>query len=288
MPTQPDVDTFQSSINDLSILALADVVSAWTHVQGEDPQVIRQTLMTAFPLLLRPYMTAAGQLAAHWYQELGTADYQAVPAEPANDAQLQSNVGWATNPLFTAKPSTGEPPRQEQSATERPDVVLNRLSGATKRHVNNVARDTITQNADTEGVKWVRVAQPDACAFCRLLATRGGAYLTAESASVVSGKRKQMSRSEQRAVAAGRSSASVQPTLGVARGSRPLGESYHDHCRCEVVPIRDGDSYEQPDYVAEWESQYLDAVKNTPGKGKYGAIDVKAVLAHMRENSDAR
>lgn len=131
--------------------------------------------------------------------------------------------------------------------------VISRLAGATQRYVTNAARDTVTSNASREGVRWVRQAQPDACTFCRLLATRGyldGGYRTEASAKFVGAS-------------------------GRIRGSRKEGEKYHDDCFCEPVPIRAGDAYEPPEQVSRWVSQYYDAYEK--GKGDY-----KSILAEMR------
>jgi hypothetical protein len=54
------------------------------------------------------------------------------------------------------------------------------------------------------------------------------------------------------------------------------------------VPVPFGQTYDPPDYVHRWQQDYIAAVKATKAagktKGEYGAIDVKAVLAHMRAN----
>jgi hypothetical protein len=48
--------------------------------------------------------------------------------------------------------------------------------------------------------------------------------------------------------------------------------------------------YDPPDYVHRWQQDYKAAVNATKAtgktKGKYGAIDVNAVLAHMRAHGD--
>jgi hypothetical protein len=135
--------------------------------------------------------------------------------------------------------------------------VITRLSGATQRYVTTAARDTIVENSDREGVRWARHAQPDACAFCRLLATRGPDYLTKESAQFVVGHK------------------------GRLRGDRKIGELYHDDCGCEPVPVRAGDSYEPPAYVVRWTTQYNDAYDD--GKG-----DFKSILSAMRQAEKER
>lgn len=149
-------------------------------------------------------------------------------------------------------------------ATDRQARVISRLAGATQRYVTTAARDTVTDNATREGVVWIRHARPDACTFCRMLATRGPAtnstaYLTAESAKRVVGRN------------------------GKPRGKRKVGELYHDYCGCEPIPVRAGDSYEPPEYVTQWVDQYYEA-SDFVGNSH----DTRAILARMRATEKAR
>ncbi|MFC4124929.1 VG15 protein [Nocardia rhizosphaerae] len=191
------------------------------------------------------------------------------PSEGAPRARV---VGATEPPRPTATPESAPPPRDEAGpqpsparepapsrarvipaeATEQQARVISRLAGTTQRYVTSAARNTITHNATVEGTRWLRHAQADACAFCRMLATRGPAYRTRETASEVGAS-------------------------GRIRGSRAAGESYHDDCSCVPVPVRAGDTYEQPDYVAEWTDQYYLAVDIVGN-----AFNTRAILAEMR------
>lgn len=140
--------------------------------------------------------------------------------------------------------------------------VIERMTGAVQRYVTTAARDTVTANAEREQVRWVRDARPDACAFCRLLATKGTTtddpgYLSEESARRVVGRR------------------------GRERGKRKIGELYHDWCKCEPIPIRAGDSYTPPEHLLDWEEQYEKARANSDGS-------TRAILAAMRAAEKAR
>lgn len=160
--------------------------------------------------------------------------------------------------------------RWSLNVTRRNDLesdVTSRLAGAVQRHVNNMARYTIITNADEEeGSMWARWARADACAFCRMLATRGPEYLSMESARRVVGRR-------------GRSRPGQPgPLLGRIRGTRAIGELYHDECHCLPVAVRPGDTYEPPEYVDDWMAQYQEAAAMTDGSPK-------RVLSKMRELS---
>ena len=70
---------------------------------------------------------------------------------------------------------------------------------------HRIARDTVLDAAQGDGgpiVGWKRVAEPGACAFCRMLATRGAVYTSQATASVTAGAKK-----------------------------------YHRHCRCVVESV---------------------------------------------------
>jgi hypothetical protein len=123
-----------------------------------------------------------------------------------------------------------------------------RLAGAAQKWVYDASRDTVVENADAEGVTWARHAQPGACAFCRLLATREDVYHSAKSATTVIGR------------------------AGGARGTRKMGDKYHDFCRCKAVPVRAGTVYVPDAYVADWAQEYEDAAGGP----------IKKVLAKMR------
>lgn len=224
---------------------------------------------------------------------LDAAEFEPHPAEPPPREQLEATVRWA---LYQPPPAPEDQPEDETEPVQsddqpepehdqpEPDVVDNevpepdlpdedvspavfteepteeqariiaRLDGATQRYVTDAARNTITENAAREKVRWRRHAQPDACAFCRMLATRDGDFLY---------------RSKKSAQFVGAS--------GRIRGSRKAGKKYHDDCGCVPVPVRAGDDYEPPDYVADWTSQYEKAVAVVGNRG-----NTVAILAAMR------
>jgi hypothetical protein len=51
----------------------------------------------------------------------------------------------------------------------------------------------------------------------------------------------------------------------------------HDNCHCIAVPVRGGDSYTPPDYVAAWTKEYQDARDAVGGK-------LNDIVNHMRRN----
>jgi len=271
MPSLPDIEAFRSALNGLGVLAIRDVAAVWRELSEESPDVITAVLQGAIPAALEPYIVGASDLATVWYSELSDAPYAAVPAAPPPTEQIQASVRWATGPLY----GRGAAP------------VLDLLAGAAQRYVFSGARNTLVDNSSREGVRWARYASANACAFCRMLATRGAAYTSESAAGVVVGRGQEVSLSERRRRAAGhtrRTAGRFMAGGARTRGTQGMGERFHDNCRCLPVPVRAGDSYTPPSYVDEWEQQYIEATRETPGTGKYGAIDTRAVLAHMRRN----
>jgi hypothetical protein len=131
------------------------------------------------------------------------------------------------------------------------------LQGATERHVFATSGATIVHNADREHVRYARYASATACAFCRVLATRTKLYTSAQSATRVGAS-------------------------GRTRGSRAIGDLYHDNCHCVAVPIRPGDDYQPPGYVKQWEDDY-NAANDDPDVHSFDQI-----VNHMRRTDYAR
>ncbi|MGW6698849.1 VG15 protein [Nocardia sp. NPDC055049] len=188
--------------------------------------------------------------------ERGVAESRARQVQEAADAVDAAVAERAARAAEASEQETFEPafaPGDEGTGSP-----LERLIGAGERHINNASRQTITENADEEGVRWARHAEPDACAFCRMLATRGAIYLSEADASRVTGG------ADQR-----------------VRGNQKLGEAYHDRCNCMAVPDRPGSPYVPPDYVDGWIDEYEQAASSTNGT-------TEAILREMRRNDVAR
>ncbi|MGI5223055.1 hypothetical protein [Nocardia sp. CA-290969] len=301
MPSQAEIEEFQTDLDVLTALAIAEAASAVAATEDDDAEEAADILTVAYPELLEPFLSAAGELAANWYRQL--TPHQIPDREPGAPELI---VGATTRQALAAaaefEPTlAAAPPSEQLESTVRWAVfaptgldpansVLSRLSGATQRYVSNSARDTLELNAGREGIRWARHASANACAFCRMLATRGAVYTSEQAAGNVVGRGREMSLSDRRRRAAGITRREGGRFLagGIrTRGTQQLGEKYHDNCHCLPVPIRAGDSYQPPPYVTEWDEQYIQATRETPGRGRNSAIDTTAVLAHMRANPAA-
>ncbi|WP_280393385.1 hypothetical protein [Nocardia wallacei] len=113
---------------------------------------------------------------------------------------------------------------REETRTDRAvaRVVADRAGARLARHARQAGRDAVIDTAASAGdeIGWARVLTgAENCAFCAMLASRGPVYRSDKSASSVVGRR------------------------GRTRGTRELGEEFHDHCDCEVVLVRRGQDW---------------------------------------------
>lgn len=108
------------------------------------------------------------------------------------------------------------------------------ITGAGVRHSLDGVRSTVSRSSWT---RMRRIPQSGCCGFCAMLATRDYWVNTGRDvnpALTVIGRRG-----------------------GIRRGhSQPLGESYHDHCKCTVSPVSEEI---QPDDYEERLDKYEDA-----------------------------
>jgi hypothetical protein len=243
----------QSILADLGTVTVQQLVHLFRQYSGapDFPAVVKQ----AFPGIVTPHAHAAAAITAQWYDELAPG-FHATPAVDLPAARLEKTLNWAL--YAPTKPQPAQPDIPAPVSAPEPAVTLERLAGSAKRMVMDASRDTVVDNAVKQDFKWARYASANACAFCRLMATRGPVYASERSATKVVGR------------------GPAQTT----KGTRKLGESYHDHCRCIAVPVPDGETYTPPDYTSQWEQDYLAA-------RKAGNRDAKSILAHMRANTDA-
>lgn len=217
--TQAEIVGYRRALDSITLLAVADIDALLGSLDLSRPVAVRDALIEAFPDVIGPYVNATGELTASWYEDLreralpGT--YYAVAASGVNPGKVDGLVRWSVGPLFEDSESG----------------VLSRLGGGVQRMIAGAGRDTIDMNArqDSASVSWARVARPDSCEFCKMLAGRGAVYRSEATAGMVVGRGVDPSATVGRGGGQGR---------GVrGRGSRPVGaSSFHDRCRCTAQP----------------------------------------------------
>lgn len=92
-------------------------------------------------------------------------------------------------------------------------------SGSFERNILRQARKTVFYNTQRAGTRYARIPGPFACPFCLMLASRGAAYLTAESAT-----------------------------------SKANGERFHDGCHCIAIECLTQDDV--PSFIHELEQEW--------------------------------
>lgn len=155
-------EQYRSEINQLTSLAERELATVWAQVDG--PASARAVLDDTLPDLIALYGSAAGAVAADWYDEARaeaeiTSRFRAIVADLPDVGRAEALAGWAV--------ATG--------ATTA--SVLSLAQGGLQRIVADVGRQTITRSsvADPGARGWQRSATAG-CSFCVMLAGRGAVY----------------------------------------------------------------------------------------------------------------
>lgn len=280
MTTLAQVSDYQSTVSDLSTVAIRDVHEVLTAVGDASPVDTRDALIAALPEVIGPYVTASSEIAAAWYEELrATAidgGFYAVAEAVVNLAAVESLVRYGVRPLFGQSDST----------------VLSLLGGGVQKMVAGAGRDTVEANISRETVRvgYARIPQSGCCAFCGMVASRGPVYRSSASAGGVVGRGVDSSialdeSGKRRAGYVGGVGGGVK-----ARGSQDIGRKYHNFCRCVAVPVFQDQTFFRP-VEDKYLDMYQEAVgsdtseysRRDPSNAQFDAVSTKKTLANWRE-----
>lgn len=259
-------------LNQLGVQAAATVSQLWdAAARFEDVDFFR-FVADAFPEVALGYHQIAAEYAASWFEyDFPTIRADAKLADPPPVEKLVASAEWAL----------GGDGRQ----------ALDRMNATMQRTIYDGDRDTTVANAEANGMRWIRQARPNACAFCRLLATRttlsDDLYRSEEAALGVVGRSVNLSIADRRMIASGQMTREealarrdeMQRTYQIGsrrgtartkslRGVRKFGDKYHDDCRCTAKAIPVGVDpmavlyEEEPEYaeaVEAWNREYIKA-----------------------------
>lgn len=234
-----EMEEYRGLLGEVNRLAQEDLVALWRSLESADRDQLWESLRAGVPEVVALYRATAADTAMLFYsdtQGLGFSSAEGLAASQVNMEQLEKSLRWA---VFA--PGNVE--------------TLGLVAGIVQKHVVDGARQYGLSGFQSGGDRWVRAARPQACEFCRMLATRSqtdwGPYGSAEAAVFV-----------------GRGAASP-------RGSQPSGSEFHDNCMC--IPVRAAD-YEIPSYVEKWTADYYAATSEVGN-----AFDYKSILSVMRQ-----
>ena len=173
----PRASEQQSAQAGLIVVMLRDLAKVWRLLH---PQALDRSLSTwvaGVHAVVSRYGPMAATLAADHY-DAARATARApgrftvqIPDAP-DEQHVDTVMRWATKELWG---------RDAETLAERVAAAQQKSDAAASKLVTDLARATVTDavNEDPAAVGWTRVAKPTACAFCRLLATRGGVYTQA-------------------------------------------------------------------------------------------------------------
>ncbi|TVS29805.1 hypothetical protein EKI59_02475 [Corynebacterium sanguinis] len=234
---------YRRLLREINRLAQTDLVGLWALLNQEDKDLLFRGLQQGVPEIVAAYRGLAADVSTDFYemQNLHIPRAAVGQASDLNIEQLEESLRWA---VYSPSPE-----------------VLGLVSGIVQKQVVDGSRGVGMRSLAGSGRRWVRAAHPGACAFCRMLATRGldryGGYSSKAAATSVGGGAKRAKKGRK----------------------APEGGRFHANCMC--VPVL-ADAYQVPDYVSAWEQEYKEAFKAV------GSGNTKAILSEMRALSTNR
>ena len=229
----------RSAITDAGLTELDGLLSS---VASETPRVQRAALKELVPELGAQYVNATSLTASQFFEELMEMQDVKTPRAPElaplpERKRGQASIDWSAD--------------DDVFQYLGPDMVYSRIAGGFTKQMTETASDTMIGNAQLleAAMSAQRVPKPGCCAFCSMLASRGAVYSTTSAGQVV-GRGKPVGSHP---LAKG-----VRP-----RGSRALGEKFHDFCRCEVVPVTPDNYVELQSIEKKHLDAYINASKNS-------------------------
>lgn len=219
MPSRAEVTAYRDAQNLLVERARRDLQRFWSRLDTANIVPTREALEDFFPILVQRYGNGAATLAAEWFeQQIGQA---AVLAPEINAAAANASMRWSLGGILRG--DAGQ--------------AFAALGGVLDRLVKQQGRETISRSARHARVGWARVPTgAHTCAFCLMLASRGAAYGSQQSATI-----------------------------------RADGDSYHGDCDCVATPVRDDSDLPAGYDPEELSGVYLKA-RAEAGSGDVSAI----------------
>ena len=130
-------------MQELARLAGVDLAALWELALLEDDPFA--FVLDLYPEIAVQYATIAAEMSAVWYEEQAPElDFTATPAALPALAVYRENAAWALGSGL---------------GLDDQEAALAKLTGALQKGVWDADRETMTQNAESEGgARWVREA----------------------------------------------------------------------------------------------------------------------------------
>lgn len=214
MPSRADTQAFSRALARVSAAARADLARILAGVDVNDFAALRRALDGSWSSLVAAYGEASSSAAADvfemWADEMGVRA-QTVMVAGANPERAEARMRWAV----------GTP-----DAPGSLNVLLDEL-------VKQPGRSTITKSSQRSGLRYARTPHGKTCAWCLMLASRGGVYHSKAGAGDLN--------------------------------------RWHGDCDCQVVPVRGPQDYPEGYDPAALYDLY-DAARQNAGSTKAKAI----------------
>lgn len=300
MPTMEQARALRTATQDYVTLGIYEAQEMLRSLAGEAPDTIAGALADLLPEVVSPYATGISDLTTDFYLADRSAQgvrgrYTPTPGAGVPERQrLTSLARWAAAPLFpkeAAAVALLQPVFDAALDSDPMTQVRNRLIGGVTGLLGSTQRDGTGQLAlgdPEQGTRYQRLAMPGACAFCAMLASRGGVYRSAESATGVVGRGMPMTHT---IIGVTEHGHEIRKRGGQAkgikpRGTREIGDSYHDHCKCIGVALHKDNEMVLDSAAAAHYAAYADAlrkIQNADGATELSAAErTDRVLAEMR------
>lgn len=190
------------------------------------------------------YSETSATLAADFYDReraaAGVPGSFTVPlADPPPDEQVDSSLRWATKDLWP-RDETVATVAQHEPLDVRLEAAMTKADSTTQKLVADRGRATLRQsvNSDPQAVAYARAAALGACAFCRLMASRGAVYKNARTAG--------------------------RDANELFTGDASVVK-FHNDCHCAIVPVFRGQRFELSPHAQEWDRLYQEYAQGHPG-----------------------
>lgn len=314
---------YEAAMNEHSTLAANDVAAAFDSTAGRPNGERKEMLKRMLGDVMAPHVDISQDTSSAFYQEFRSAALfpatipergapsritiidqdgniisPRVPVGVASEAEILDfelpPVGKSVIPSISWESAVGKAFQgSEMAATletldQGANLILSKLIGYSDRRMHNASRELMENYAqgDDFSVGWQRLAYPGCCAFCRMLAGRGAVYKTEASATFVVGRgkvRKVRGRPHKR----GRKERSYERMD--RREIRQLNESFHDNCKCKVIPRWTMNGAEMPlpplmqAIQDSYEREYYEAAKILDQRNQ--PRTARPVLRLMRKNN---
>lgn len=222
----PNAQLHYAAQTGVSTALVAALRKLWRLIDVRDLKASRERYAVAAAAVSRQYAMASARASLQNYSQMRadagvTAPYRPQILKPPTVDEVRAVVSGATQDLWNA------PGVIELPTTVTITVVEEKVEGELQKLVMNHGRNEMIEaiQGDRYARGFARVAKPGACAFCRMLATRGAVYKTASTAGAVG--------------------VTLLNPAGLADVNR-----YHPNCHCTVLPLF-AHSYEPPAHTRE-------------------------------------